>query len=280
LQQTFKVLINSFYGYLGTEHHHFSDPEIAAQVTRHGREIIHQMLHWLGDKGAKPVEIDTDGIYFVPPPEVETEDQARVLVEDLSRTLPFGIDVSMDGRFPAMFSYKMKNYALLDGAGNMVVKGSALRSRGMEKYLREFLTEMLRLLLEGEGEGLHGLFEAYLDKIERHQLGISWLAKTETLRESLDSYQQKVRAKKRNPAALYELAMASGRDYKAGDQISHYVTGNKKKVRVYENCKLASDYDPSVPDENVAYYQEKLLNLYEKFKEFIPSSRAQESRAG
>ena len=47
LQQTFKILINSFYGYLGTALHHFSDPGLAAEVTRRGREIIRNMLEWL-----------------------------------------------------------------------------------------------------------------------------------------------------------------------------------------------------------------------------------------
>jgi DNA polymerase elongation subunit (family B) len=184
--------------------------------------------------------------------------------------LPEGIEVEMDAQYEAMFSYKSKNYALLDKAGKMVIRGSALRSRGMEKYLREFLLAMIRLLLEGNGEEVHQLLEQYLSKLESHEMDISLLGKTETLGESLDTYRQKVQAKKRNPAAAYELAWASGREYRAGDQISYYVTGEKKRVRVYDNSKLVSSYDPSQPDENIAYYQEKLLALLKKFQEFVP----------
>ncbi|UCF57270.1 MAG: DNA polymerase II, partial [Deltaproteobacteria bacterium] len=272
LQQTFKVLINSFYGYLGAELHHFSDPQVAAEVTRRGRELIRQMLGWLKKEGAMPIEIDTDGIYYLPAPGTETEEQARAMVERLSQSLPEGIEVEMDAQYEAMFSYKSKNYVLLDEAGKMVIKGSALRSRGMEKYLREFLSAMIRLLLEGKGEEVHQVLEEYLVRLEKHEMDISWLGKTETLGESLDTYRQKVQFKKRNPAAPYELALASGREYRAGDQISYYVTGEKKKVRVYESCKLVSNYDPSHPDENVAYYQEKLLALLKKFEEFVPPS--------
>ena len=78
-------------------------------------------------------------------------------------------------------------------------------------------------------------------------------------------------SKKRNPAATYELALNSGRRYRAGDQIFYYVIGNKKKLRVYENCKLTSEYDPNYPDENVAYYQAKLQDLLKKFQEFLPN---------
>jgi DNA polymerase elongation subunit (family B) len=270
LQQTFKVLINSFYGYLGTKLHNFADPQLAGEVTRRGRDIIKQMVEWLRKEGCEPIEIDTDGIYFVPPPKVKTDEEAQVLVERLSASLPSGIEVEMAGRYEAMFSYKKKNYALMDDQGNVTIKGSGLRSRGMEKYLREFLSGMIRLLLLGKEEEIHTLFTDCLQRLEQHQMGISWLAKTESLTESLETYKEKVKAKKRNPAATYELALASGRPYRAGDQVSYYVTGKAKRVRVYENCRLTSDYDPNRPDENVAYYQAKLHNLLKKFKEFLP----------
>jgi DNA polymerase elongation subunit (family B) len=270
LQQTFKILINSFYGYLGTRLHNFADPQLAGEVTRRGREIIGQMIDWLRKEGGEPIEIDTDGIYFVPPPKVRTDEEIHSLVERLSDSLPSGIEVEMAGKYQAMFSYKKKNYALLDDQGNVTIKGSGLRSRGMEKYLREFLSSMIRILLQGKEEEIHPLFTDYLDRLEQHQMGISWLAKTETLTESLETYREKVAAKKRNPAATYELALASGRPYRAGDQVSYYVTGRAKRVRVYENSKLTSDYDPDNPDENVAYYQAKLHDLLKKFHEFLP----------
>ncbi len=269
LQQTFKVLINSFYGYLGTRLHHFSDSHLAGEVTHRGREIIRHMLEWLRKDGAEPVEIDTDGIYFVPPPEVNTKEKAKALVERLSTSLPAGIEVEFAGRYQAMFSYKKKNYALLDENGNVIIRGSALRSRGMEPYLREFLSGMIRLLLEGRAEEVRALARECHERLERHELALSSLAKTETLTESLETYRQKVRARKRNPAAAYELALTSGRDYRAGDQISYYVTGKGKMVKVYENCRLTTDYDPAHPDENVAYYQAKLSDMVKKFEEFL-----------
>ncbi len=272
LQQTFKILINSFYGYLGTDIHNFADPALAAEVTRRGREIIRTMIEWLRAEGATPIEIDTDGIYFVPPTPDATVDDARHLVERLTRSLPEGLDVEMDAVYSAMFSYKRKNYALLDLEGNVIVKGSGLRSRGIERYLRDFMAEMIRLLLEGKGDEVSGLYRDTLEKLARHQIDISLLAKTETLTESPENYSQKVKARKRNRAASYELALASGRGYRAGDQITYYVTGTGKTVRVFENCKFVSAYDPDNPDENVAYYQAKLKDLIRKFEEFLPVS--------
>ncbi|UCE82193.1 MAG: DNA polymerase II [Deltaproteobacteria bacterium] len=272
LQQTYKILVNSFYGYLGTRLHHFSDPHLAGEVTRHGREIIVQMIEWIREQGGEPIEIDTDGIYFVPPPGVKSDKDVMVLVEQLSDSMPKGIEVEMAGKYQAMFSYKKKNYALMDDHGNVIIKGSALRSRGMEKYLREFLSDMIQLMLQDKGKEVYPLSQEYLNKLEDHEFDIGWLAKTETLTESLESYRGKVEAKKRNPAATYELALASERPYRAGDQVSYYVTGKAKRVKVYENSKLTSDYDSDKPDENVAYYQAKLLDLLKKFKEFLPQN--------
>ena len=65
LQNTFKILINSFYGYLGFAQGHFADFEAAARVTQIGRDLLKKMIDWLNAHGAKVIEVDTDGIYFV-----------------------------------------------------------------------------------------------------------------------------------------------------------------------------------------------------------------------
>jgi hypothetical protein len=41
-----------------------------------------------------------------------------------------------------MFSYKIKNYVLLDYDDKMIIKGSGLRSRGLELFQRKFMEEM------------------------------------------------------------------------------------------------------------------------------------------
>ena len=272
LQSTFKILINSFYGYLGFQMGHFNDFEAANQVTAKGRELIQSAVAWLKEKGAKIIEVDTDGIYFVPPDTVESPTDEENFIATLGEILPKGIELELDGRYPAMFSYKMKNYALLDDKGRLLIKGSGLRSRGLELFQREWLEEMLTLLLKGEREKIPALYQRYVEDIEQHRKDISWLAKTETLQDSLDAYQAKVKAKKRNAAAPYELALKAERPYQPGDQISHYVTGTKAKVKISENSKLAAQWDAEHPDENVEHYKAKMAELYEKFKPFVENS--------
>ena len=93
--------------------------------------------------------------------------------------------------------------------------------------------------------------------------------KTETLQESPAGYQDKLRGGKRNVSAAYELALRSERPYQAGDQVSYYVAGEGKRVKVNEAAKLATEWNPAAPDENTAYYLAKLHDLYEKFRPLI-----------
>jgi DNA polymerase elongation subunit (family B) len=270
LQQVFKVLINSFFGYLGAAQHNFSDPEAAAEVTRLGRVTIKNMIELLKAEGAEPVEVDTDGIYFRPPAGCLTEQDERALVGKISEALPVGIDVDMDGRYRSMFAYKAKNYALLEYGGRIVIKGSSLKSRGIERYLREFTREMIALLLEGNGSGVGRLSADYIARIRSRTLDVAWVARTETLNESPASYQEKRRLGKRNPSAAFEIACASKHSYRAGDQIGYYVCGSAKDLVAYEHCRPSSAFEPAHPDINTAYYVEKLRHLKKRFEAFLP----------
>lgn len=271
LQTTFKILINSFYGYLGFGQGHFADFDAAENVTAKGREILRQMVEWLGEQGARVIEIDTDGIYFHPPEGAKLEE----LEKGLAAELPEGIEVEFDKRYRAMFSYKAKNYALLEESGAMVIKGAALKSRGMEPFLRDYLETLLRMLLEGRSRDAAVFKDELAAKIRARELPISELAKTETLQDSLASYQKKIGASSRNKSAAFELALKSGRNFQAGDQVSYYVTGTKKKVTAYENARLVSEWSAEARDENAEYYVSKLDELAKKFAAFIPDTSGQ-----
>jgi DNA polymerase, archaea type len=281
LQQTFKILINSFYGYLGFGLGHFNDFDQAGAVTRRGRELIQRAIDQLEAMDAQVIEVDTDGIYFVPPPGTAGDDAAAdAIVDKLGAAMPAGIRLEIDGRYAAMFSYKMKNYVLLEESGDMTIRGSGLKSRGLERFQRRFMEEMFRLMMEERRGEIANLFEDYRARLERHQLGIAEIMKTETLQDSLDNYRQKVSGKRRNLSAPYELAMRAQRPYQSGDQISYYVTGRTARVKVAETAKMASEYDPANPDENVIYYQAKLADLYEKFRPFAESPGLYPADAG
>src|SRR5206468_51862 len=205
LQNTFKILLNSFYGYLGFAQGHFADFDAAARVTQIGRDLLKKMIDWLGKRGA-------------------------------------------------------------------------LKSRGLEKFQRVFLEEMIKLIMEEKAEAIPQLRNQFEQKIRNREWNIDMLMKTDTLQDSLDKYRAKIAGAARNRAAPYELALASGRNYKPGDQVSYYIKTTPKKVPAYEAAKLASDFDAENRDENVDYYVAKLNELAKKFASMIPAAEQETLR--
>ncbi len=108
-QSAFKILINSFYGYLGFSGARFGDGDLAAEVTRRGRELLQQLIDEFVRHGCSVLEADTDGIYLSADAYFEKPEKLLALVVPI---LPAGIELEFDGRYDAMFCYKAKNYAL------------------------------------------------------------------------------------------------------------------------------------------------------------------------
>jgi DNA polymerase elongation subunit (family B) len=267
LSQSFKILINSFYGYLGFSSAHWNDFEAANRVTAEGRRVVTLVVDRLRELGATPVEADTDGVYFTPPPG-HTEDADAALLGAVAAGLPDGVTLELDGRYTAMFSYKMKTYALLDGRGRLTLKGSAFRSRGLEPFQRQLIEELVRLLVTGNRADAKAVVDRWLADFAAHRVDVRIFARTETLQEPLEVYRERVASGVRAPSAAYELATASGRPVLAGDQISYYVTGRTARVAVNEVAKLASAWTRERPDENVEFYQSKVLEIWQRFRRF------------
>jgi len=267
LQQSFKILINAFYGYLAFSGGHWNDFDAADRVTAEGRAVVTAILAALEKLGAVPVEADTDGVYFVPPPGHSTADD-EILLERLTEGLPSGIQLELDGRYAAMFSYKMKTYALLDERGRLSLKGSAFRSRGLEPFQRQIIGEIVRCLVHGRRTETRAVIDRWLGDFAAHRVELRAFARTETLQESIEAYREKIRIGARSASAAYELAGASGRAVQPGDQISYYVAGRGPNVTVNEYAKLASLWDAARPDENVEYYQAKVLEIWDRFRAF------------
>src|SRR2546423_15368367 len=123
------------------------------------------MIDWLTAHVAQVIEVDTDGIYFVPPADAKSDE----LRDALAKELPQGIDIEFDEQFEAMFSYKAKNYALLTKDGDVIIKGGALKSRGLEKFQRVFLEEMIKLIMEGKSDAIVDLRNQFEKKIRNRE---------------------------------------------------------------------------------------------------------------
>ena len=272
-QSSYKILINSFYGQLGFSVALFSDYAAADRVARIGQEIIRQVIDAIRADGGRVVEVDTDGVLFVPPAGVEGEAAQRAFVDAINRQMPPGIRLGYDGRYRRMLSYKVKNYALLTYDGRVQCKGSSLVSRAMEPFGRRFVLEAIRLLLAEDVQGLHDLYVATRARLLRHEWSVEDFARTETLKENEAQYLADVAARRRTRAAAYELAIARAREtgqaVRKGEQITYYLAGSGAHVTAFDTARPATAWDPARPDENTDHYLRRLDEHARKFALFF-----------
>ncbi len=264
----------SFYGNLGFSLAAFNDFAEADRVAATGQQILRKIIALIRRAGGQVVEVDTDGVLFVPPEAVRGDEAERAFVERLNEEMPRGIRIGFDGRFRRMLSYKKKNYALLTYDGTLKFKGSSLVSRSIERFGRRFVRQAIQRLIDEDVQGLHDLYLQTRERILNH----AWksardFSRTETIKDDVAQYQADVEAGRRTRAAAYQLAIRqaaeTGRPTRKGDRISYYVTGAGAHVTSFENCRLADEWDPATPDENTAYYVKRLDEFARKFEPFF-----------
>ena len=230
-------------------------------MTAAGRELLTTLVSVLEAHQAKVIEMDTDGIYFQQP-EGDTDE----LHAALKAALPGGIELEFDACYKAMYSYKAKNYALLDWDDGVKLTGAALKSRALEPFQRKFIMQAVTAKLhEAPGE-LEKAYKQWKEAISNRTVALADLAKSEVLSDSPENYQKKLASGSGRRSAAYEVVLASGRKFRAGDKVRFYVTGTRAKVPVAGNSVMLENGDAPERNENTAYYLAKLDALYEQFK--------------
>jgi DNA polymerase elongation subunit (family B) len=250
LQNSFKILVNSYYGYLGSPFH-FNDYDAAEQVTLTGQELVKQIAAEIERQGGMVVEIDTDGVYFQPPPEVQTEADEIAFVERVGAVLPEGIRLAYDGRYKAMLSLKTKNYVLQGYDGKLTFKGASLRSRADEKFGREFLNSAIQWLLNGEPERVVAEYRRLARAILNGEVDIEQLCRRERVTQK----------SKQDTHPLYPLA----KRFQIGDYIMVY----RKRDG---SLGLLEEY---AGDEDREHYVEKLYKFAARLEPLFPDFDAQ-----
>lgn len=269
-QANFKILINSFYGYLGFSGARFGDGDLAAEVTRRGRELLQRLIDEFQKQGCTILEADTDGIYLSS--EQYYTDPDRLLAA-VTPVLPAGIELEYDGRYEAMFCYKAKNYALREG-DSIVLRGSALRSRGIEPYLKELSDQMIRFLVGLSDVSPSELMEHMRQRIVARAMPVESLAKTENLSQSVDTYERFVEGGGKPRRASAEAARQLTPRPRMGDRVAYYLTARAKgRSNDWQRARPLALYDPQGAPYDPDYYVKKLEDWWDRYGPFLGAKR-------
>jgi DNA polymerase elongation subunit (family B) len=265
-QSTFKILINSFYGYLGFSAARFGDGELAAEVTKRGRDLLQALIAEFERLGCVILEADTDGIYL------STEQyhaKPEELLAQVVKIMPPGIELEFDGSYDAMFCYKAKNYALAAN-GEVTLRGSALRSRGIEPYLKRLSDQLISYILGVAPDSPVAEVERLRKAITAREQPVADLAKSETLSQNPEAYEQFIAGGGKPRRAAAEVALQMNPRPRMGERVSYYI-GPKTKGQTsdWQRARPLASYDPAAAPYDPVYYLEKIDDWAERYGRFL-----------
>jgi len=265
-QASFKILINSFYGYLGFPGARFGDAELAAQVTSEGRELLQLIIDCMTELGAKPLEADTDGIY------VTSDTWAKTpidLLEKVQSRLPEGIELELGGEYEAMLCYKAKNYALYDGE-KVLIRGSALKSRGIEPFLSELTRTLIYSLLGASDEDARKALDTLKQQIREGSAPVELLAKSETLNQAPAKYLKAAEEGGKPRRAALEVALRMNPVPGMGERVTYFMGPKEKgKAAMWQRAFAVGEYDAITCPYDTATYLKKLEEWVDKYGDLL-----------
>ncbi len=174
LSRAIKILMNSFYGVLGTPGCRFFDPRLASSITLRGHEVIERSRTFFEERGHGVIYGDTDSLFVKLGEKV---DDAERLAEELNawwretlwaeHRLKSDLELRVDARYAKFLMPttrgsergSKKRYAGLTVAGELVIRGLEAVRTDWTPLAREAQRELLRRVFAGEpwSEWLLGL---------------------------------------------------------------------------------------------------------------------------
>ena len=213
LSQAIKIIMNSFYGVLGTSGCRFHNHKLASSITRRGHEIIQETRDYIEAQGFSVIYGDTDSVFVLLGDTFSHEDaqaQGSNLMNELNHWWKtrlrdeHNIDCYLELEFETHFNKFLmpttrgdmkgskKRYAGMtekNGEQHMIFKGMESVRSDWTALAREFQRELYQRIFTSQ------TFKEYIvDTVERLQGGQldTQLSYRKRLRKPLDSYTKNV----------------------------------------------------------------------------------------
>lgn len=250
-QLPIKIFINSMFGALSAPQvYAWGDMYMGEQITCTGRQYLRQMIRFFTSKGYTPLVMDTDGVNFSSPDDV---DNRKYVGRGLNWKVKLGKEytgpeadvaeyndifmrgemaLDTDGVWPSCINLARKNYAVMDAKGKIKLTGNSIKSKKLPLYIEEFLDKGVKMLLEGDGKSFVEYYYEYLQKIYDKKVPLSKIAQRAKVKLSLDDYRKRLTTKTKagnsmSRMAHMELAIKENLNVNLGDVIMYVNNGTK-----------------------------------------------------
>ncbi|MBK5540585.1 DNA polymerase II [Pseudomonas sp. TH05] len=265
LSQALKIIMNAFYGVLGSSGCRFFDPRLASSITLRGHEIMRRTRELIEAQGHTVIYGDTDSTFVWLGHAHAEEDATRIgrgLVQQVNQWWcdhlreEYGLESALELQFETHFSRFLmptirgaeegskKRYAGLvlhaDGREEMVYKGLETVRTDWSPLAQEFQKELYQRIFHRQP------YQDYVrDYVRRTLAGEldQQLVYRKRLRRRLDDYERNVPPHVRAARLADEYNDLHGRprQYQNGGSISYVIT--LAGPEPLENRQAAIDYD-------------------------------------
>ncbi len=154
--QSYKIISNSFYGYLGYARSRWYNRQCAESVTSWGREHIQNTIKTAEKCGFKVLYGDTDSVFLLM--NEKSKEDVSGFMEEVNTSLPEDMELELEGFYPTgVFVGKRsgdkkgkgakKKYALLAEDGSIKIRGFALVRRDWSTIAKNTQKAVLETIL-------------------------------------------------------------------------------------------------------------------------------------
>jgi DNA polymerase elongation subunit (family B) len=251
-QLPIKIFINAYFGSLSAPQvFPWGDMNMGETITCVGRQCLRMMIMFYEKKGYKPLVMDTDGVNFSTPDDIDSHiyigKGLNELVEegkeykgisadtaefnDIFMRNEMGLDI--DYVAPACINISRKNYIIRKENGTIKLTGNTIKSKKLQSYVVDFLDAGLEYLLNGDG---HTFLEQYyetISKIYNKEIPLAKIANKARVKQSLDDYKKHIKKKTKAGTLMSRQAhmeLILNENYPAGlGETIYYVNNGTKK---------------------------------------------------
>ncbi|NND91149.1 MAG: DNA polymerase II [Granulosicoccus sp.] len=249
LSQAIKIIMNSFYGVLGTTGCRFYSQQLASSITRRGHEIITRSRDWIQDNGYQVIYGDTDSLFVLIGDDVDAHQCARIgnsLMTDLNTwwskelleryDIQSHLEVEYETHYSRFFmptvrgmpTGSKKRYAgLISPDSTLVVKGLEAARTDWTPLARNFQRELFRRVFQELP--LEHYVRDTAEQLRNGELD-EQLVYRKRIRRALGDYQRNV------PPHI----QAARKLPRSGSSISYIITRNGPEP--VDNLQSAPDY--------------------------------------
>lgn len=243
----FKILANSFYGYLGFYGARWYSIESAASTTAFARHYITTTIDEAKKEGFDVIYGDTDSLFFVL--DEKKQDDALNFMKKINKTLPGLMELEFEGHFPlGLFvatkggpigedaKGAKKKYALIDDKGNIKIVGFAAVRRNWSIIGKEIQTKVLELILHEKNDDAIVYVKKMIQELASGKISKEKLIIKTKLTRDIDKY------KSIGPhVKVARIMQQKGYPVGSGAIIEYIVCKGKRKGTIGERAQLPED---------------------------------------